>query len=244
MERKVMEEKHRSNSDPESIRLATNLERFNILAANPSVRPRDLAGLSVRPGYGPPAPGYGQPYMPAPIIIQQPAPAPAPAQDDKIRELQSKLAGVESDNKKLEEQMRNALIMENPRLLQAFYPIGRPLYNPRNLLNAALEAELEKSRQASQTYSKLKDIYGEDAASKYVERSMSRLADETAKEAARRFEPVKYEYVTDKPTQRHVTDKPTQRKSPPRARVRSRSPTKKKTSVKSPAKKPKNKSKK
>ncbi len=204
LEKKVLEEKHRAVSDPEVIRRNANLQKFDILMANPSLRPRDLDGAAlVRVPAAAPAI--------QPIIIQQP-----PVNEDRIRELQNKLSGVESENKKLEEQIKTALILENPRLMQAFYPVNRPIYNPKALLNAALEAELDKTRQDAYTLAKLRDVYGEDAAAKYLERSLSRI-------------PQAYQA----PVYKEPTKKPVHRA---RSRSRSRSPkskSKPKTKVKS-----------
>jgi hypothetical protein len=214
---KMLEEKHRSVSDPETMRRAANLQKFNLLMANPALRPRDLAGPQMQM----PNQNYNQPPY-VPIVIQQPN---VRMDDDKIKELQMKLAGVESDNKKLEEQIRNALIIENPRLIQAFYPAGRPFYNTKSLLNAALEAEIDKTRQESQMFSKLRDIYGEDAASKYLERSLNRI-----KEA--RYEAPKYEYT---PTP--IRQPRTRSKSPKKASSKTKSSkAKKPTKAKSPVK--------
>lgn len=107
------------------------------------------------------AQAQAQPQYQQPIIIQQ------PQNDDRLRDIQRKLSGVEKDNQNLSDYMKGLLI---PR----YYGI-RPSYSPSAILSVALDDELAKRRLESQTMSKLRDIYGEDAPTKYLERSLARI---------------------------------------------------------------------
>jgi hypothetical protein len=198
-------------SNPPNPNHQANLRRFDMLVNNPSLRPRDVMNIP-RSDLFSTTPNQQQPSI-IPIVLQN-------DNDSRVRELQSRLAGVERENKQLEEEIKNALILENPRLLQAFYPIGRPTYNPRTLLKTLVENELDKARHASTLFSKLRDVYGEDAATKYLERSLKRIANETS-----------YKYAPP------IFEEGEKKRSP--SRKRSKSPKKKpaKSSKKKPAKK-------
>lgn len=162
------------------------------------------------------------PQPTAPPYVYIPPIPPIPQNDDKLKELREKLAGIENDNKKLEEKIKNALILENPRLLQAFYPIGRPIYDHKTLLDAALEHQIEKNIREAQTIGKLRDIYGPDAAAVYLNRALGRLEN--------KYEPPKFAEEQPRPQQRSRSKSTTRNKN-----------RTKKSAKKSPAKKKSNK---
>ena len=210
-EKKQLEVKHHAWSDPavvgqvqrdrqlaerlqaaEDANYARNLQRFN-------------QGNPIRHAIAPAiAPAMLQP------IINMP---PIPNQNIDIANLQNRLNKVEDEDKKLQERLRNALILENPRLIEAMYPAVRPIYNPAT----ALLNELAKKEQLDQTYRKLKEIYGDEAPVKYIERGLRRIEEETPKHKSRPKSPPKHK----------AKSRP---KSPPKhkAKPRPKSPPKKK----------------
>jgi hypothetical protein len=112
-------------------------------------------------------------------IQQKPAlqlqPQPQLMNDNMIRELSNKLSGIEKENKDFQDYIKKLMINENPRIVDSIFPIRRNYYDPRLLIDAAVSNEYEKRRIAEQTLSKLRDIYGEDAPGKYLERSLHRV---------------------------------------------------------------------
>ena len=122
---------------------------------------------------------------------------------------------VEDEDKKLQERIRNALILENPRLLEAVYPAVRPMYNPARIIDAALLNEMAKKEQLDQTYRKLKEIYGEEAPVKYLERSLRRIEEERPKHKSRPKSPKPRPKSPPKTKSRHKSPKP-RPKSPPK----------------------------
>jgi len=159
---------------------------------------------------------------PAPVINIPPPIINLPAQPSnqaELQALQDRLNKVEKEDKEMQERIKNALILDNPRLLQAFYPSARPLYNPISLVDAAILNEVSKKEQLDQTYRKLKDLYGDEAPTRYLLRSLNRIEEEKPK-----------------PFELPTRDEP---KSKPRPRSRSKSKSKKKSKPKSPSKKKK-----
>lgn len=114
-----------------------------------------------------------RPNNPAPVI--QPIFIPQANQNAEIARLQERLNKVEKEDQEMQDRIRNALIIENPRLLQAIYPRVNNIYNPSRIIDAAILAELSKKEQAEQTYRKLKELYGEDAPAKYLNRAIARI---------------------------------------------------------------------
>lgn len=214
---KKLEVKHHAWSDPavvgqvqrdrqlaerlqaaEDANYARNLQRFN-------------QGNPIRHAIAP-APAVLQP------IINMP---PMPNQNADIANLQNRMNKVEDEDKKLQERIRNALILENPRLLEAVYPAVRPMYNPARIIDAALLNEMAKKEQLDQTYRKLKEIYGEEAPVKYLERSLRRIEEEAPKP--------KTKPRPKSPKNRPKSPKPRPKSPPkPKTKPRTKSPPKKK----------------
>lgn len=118
-------------------------------------------------------------YVPLQIQLQQPQ-AHAQAQpqlmnDNMIKELSNKLSGIEKENKDFQDYIKKLMINDNPRIMGTVFPVTRNYYDPKLLIDAAVSNEYEKRRIAEQTISKLRDIYGEDAPGKYLERSLNRV---------------------------------------------------------------------
>ncbi len=203
-ERKEKEEKHRAWTDPSFI------ARDHAFAKKLHDDERKAANLAMFNQAFPP--NRNQPII-QPIIIPTNQ-NQNQNQNDEISRLQARLNKIEKEDKEMEDRIRNVMILDNPRLLQAFYPTV-PIYNPSKIIDAALLAELEKKERSDMMYKKLKDIYGDDAPSKYLNRALARIDAERP---------------------------PQMIEHPPRKRSRSKSKTKKPTKKKS--KSPKSKSKK
>lgn len=200
-ERKEKEEKHRAWTDPSFI------ARDHAFAKKLHDDERNAANLAMFNQAFPP--NRNQPIV-QPIII------PANQnQNDEIARLQARLNKIEKEDKEMEDRIRNVMILDNPRLLQAFYP-SRPIYNPSKIIDAAILAELDKKERSDMMYKKLKDIYGDDAPAKYLNRALTRID-------------------AEKP--------PQMIEHPPRRRSRSKSKSKKPTKKKSKSPKPKHKKK-
>lgn len=163
---KKKEEKHHAWSDPvinphyaadaklaEKLQAAENLKAFN--ARYPA------AARPVLP--------------PAPIINIPPPIINVPNQAAEIQRLQDRLNRVEKEDREMQERIRNALILDNPRLIRAFYPAANPIFNPSALIDAVILKDLSKKEQMEQTYRKLQDLYGSEAASKLLLRGLNRI---------------------------------------------------------------------
>jgi hypothetical protein len=159
-----------------------------------------------------------------PIINIHNPPPNQPNQNAEIARLQDRLNKVEAEDKEMQDRLRNALVLENPRLLQAFYPSVRPIYNPSAIVDAAILAELSKKEQSEQTYRKLKELYGEDAPAKYLNRAIARI---DAERPPQMIEP------NPKPRHKSRSRSPSKSKSKPKSPPRH----KHKTRPKSPPKK-------
>jgi hypothetical protein len=180
-------------------------------AASPASTPASISPLGVSPApYAP----YAQPY---PFIIQQPA--VSSPNDSVLKDLRDKMSGLEKENKEFQEYIKKLMINENPTVIRSLFPVNRAYFDPKILLNAAVSNEYEKRRIAEQTIAKLRDIYGEDAPGKYLERSLSRI------------ELPKVEYTATIPQRRRSPARQPARQAP----ARRKSPTKQQTKKKSPA---------
>lgn len=112
----------------------------------------------------------------SPILIQYPVPS-APNNNNSIndsnntiKELRDKMAGLEKDNKEFQDYMKKLMLNEDPRIIRSLFPTGQTYID-----RYAVVDDYEKRRVAQQTLSKLRDIYGTDASSKYLERSLARI---------------------------------------------------------------------
>lgn len=164
------------------------------------------------------------PAVPIINIHNPPQPQPYPInQNAEITRLQDRLNKVEAEDKEMQDRIRNALILENPRLIQAFYPVARPTYNPSALIDAAILGELSKKEQSEQTYRKLKELYGEDAPGKYLNRAIQRIEAERPPQI---IEP-RHKPRARSPSKPKTKPRP---RSPPKSKTkpRARSPPKKK----------------
>ena len=208
-ERKEKEEKHHAWSDPA---VRGQVDRDRQFAEKLQAEENRRIFNNNFPANGP---IRANPNPNIPIInIHNP---PGPNQNAEIARLQDRLNKVEAEDKEMQDRIRNALILENPRLLQAFYPVARPIYNPSALVDAAILAELSKKEQSEQTYRKLKELYGEDAPAKYLNRAIARIESER---------PQMPQILESRPKPRH------------KSRSRSRSPSKRKPKPKPKAKSP------
>lgn len=170
-ERKEKEEKHHAWSDPA---VRGQVQRDRQFAEKLQEEENRRIFNNNFPANGP---IRANPAIPI-INIHNP---PGLAQNAEIARLQDRLNKVEAEDKEMQDRIRNALILENPRLLQAFYPVARPIYNPSAIVDAAILAELSKKEQSEQTYRKLKELYGEDAPAKYLNRAIARIDAERPK---------------------------------------------------------------
>jgi len=187
---------------------------------NPVASPAGISPLGVSPApYAP----YAQPY---PFIIQQPA--VSSPNDSVLKDLRDKMSGLEKENKEFQEYIKKLMINENPTVIRSLFPVNRAYFDPKILLNAAVSNEYEKRRIAEQTIAKLRDIYGEDAPGKYLERSLSRLELPKVEYTAaiipeRRRSPVRQ--PARQPARQAPARQPTKKKSPARQPTKKKSPT-------------------